>query len=221
MPVFFLPEDNLVFPHPFLANKTDGLLAIGGGLSVERLRLAYHFGIFPWFNPGEPTMWFSPNPRSVLFPKDLKVAKSMRRYFNNEFFTWSLNQNFQDVIENCGKIKRKNQDGTWIGDEIKKAYIELNKLGLAHSVEVWRGNELVGGLYGVWLGKVFFGESMFSKEKNASKFGFISFVNKYANLNKLALIDCQVENEHLLSLGATNISGHTFLKLIKKWAWSF
>lgn len=218
MPAFLLPENFIVFPHPLLADE-DGFLAVGESLTIEQLKLAYHFGIFPWFNPGERVQWFFPNPRSVIFPDDIRVAKSMRTYFNNPIYRWTHNEAFDQVIRHCRSVKGRLEEGTWIGHEIISAYTELHREGLAHSIEVWKDNKLVGGLYGIWLGKVFFGESMFSKEKNASKFGFISFVKHFSENGKLNLIDCQIENDHLNSLGAKNIDGTAFLQLLKKWAW--
>ena len=218
MPVFLLPEDHIVFPHPLLANE-DGLLAVGGRLTPERLLLAYRFGIFPWFNPGERVQWFFPQPRAVLFPGEIKIAKSMRRYFNQNIYTWSENTCFDDVMAACQRADNRLEEGTWIGDEVRQAFSALHRLGFAHSVEVWEADELVGGFYGVWLGKVFFGESMFSKRKNASKFGLISFSKKYAREQKLQLIDCQIENAHLKSLGARTISGEDFLIQLRRLAW--
>ena len=218
MPTFLLPEDFIVFPHPLLADDI-GLLAVGESLTIEQLKLAYHFGIFPWFNPGEMVQWFFPNPRSVIFPDEIKVAKSMRTYFNNPIYHWTHNQAFYQVIRQCRSANGRVVEGTWIGNEIISAYTELHREGLAHSIEVWKEDKLVGGLYGIWNGKVFFGESMFSLEKNASKFGLISFTRHFSAKGKLNLIDCQIENDHLNSLGARNIKGADFLDLLKKWAW--
>ncbi|HFC00520.1 MAG TPA: leucyl/phenylalanyl-tRNA--protein transferase, partial [Phaeodactylibacter sp.] len=176
MPVFRL-TDELLFPPPELANE-DGILAIGGDLSPQRLVLAYSMGLFPWFNPGEPILWWSPDPRFVLFPKKLKVSKSMRPYFNQKKFRVTYNTCFETIMRNCQQQYRKRQAGTWITDEMIVSYTKLNESGIAHSVEVWQGDELVGGLYGIALGKIFFGESMFAKVSNASKFGFITLVRK-------------------------------------------
>lgn len=219
MQAYFLPEDAVVFPHPFLADKSHGLLGVGGSLSVDRLLLAYHFGVFPWFNPGEPVQWFFPDPRLVIFPDEIKVSKSMRPYFNQQKFSWTHNQNFAAVIRHCQQADDRSVEGTWIGDEIISAYTELHEQGFAHSIEVWDDEDLVGGLYGVWLGKVFYGESMFSIKSNASKFGLISFVKHFSQLGQLKMIDCQIENDHLLSLGGRNISGQDFLSRLKAWAW--
>ncbi len=219
MPTYLLPDHDIVFPHPLLVDHADGLLAIGGPLTIDRILLAYHFGIFPWFNPGEPVQWFFPDPRSVIFPGEIKVSKSMRRYFNQSIYSWTLNRNFDAVIHQCQTAGERQMTGSWIGDEILKSFKALHKLGYAHSIEVWEQDTLVGGLYGIWIGKVFFGESMFSIKKNASKFGFISFVKKFHNAGKLNLVDCQIENAHLVSLGARNISKTHFLNLIKSYGW--
>jgi leucyl/phenylalanyl-tRNA--protein transferase len=210
----YLLSKDLVFPSVNLANK-DGLLAVGGDLSTERLLLAYKSGIFPWYNPEEPIIWYSPNPRMVLFPKNLKISKSMKQIIRKNQFRATFNQNFSEIISNCKNSYREGQGGTWITDEMEQAYINLHKLGVAKSVEVWDGNELVGGLYGIDLGHVFCGESMFSKESNASKFAFIYLVQKLEKEN-YKLIDCQVYNEHLASLGAGEISRSAFLTYLKK-----
>ena len=171
----------------------EGIVAVGGDLSVERLILAYSKGIFPWYSSDKsPILWWSPDPRFVLFPENLIVSKSMRPYFNQNKFQVTWDQNFEDVIINCQKIDREDQPGTWITSKMLASYIQLHKKGYAHSVEVWLGNELVGGLYGISLGKVFFGESMFAKVSNASKFGFISLVKQLKQKGFL-LIDCQQE----------------------------
>ncbi|UMB60090.1 leucyl/phenylalanyl-tRNA--protein transferase [Lutibacter sp. A80] len=209
----YLLSKDLVFPPVHLANK-DGILAVGGDLSLERLLLAYKSGIFPWYNPGEPIIWYSPKERMVLFPKDLKVSKSMRQLIKKDMFKVTFNQNFEAVISNCKTIEREGQGGTWITDEMQEAYINLHKQGIAKSVEVWLGEELVGGLYGVDLGSVFCGESMFSKVSNTSKLAFIYLVQKLEK-EKYKLIDCQVYNPHLESLGADEISREEFLKYLK------
>lgn len=210
----FLLSEDIIFPPVHLAND-DGILAIGGDLSIERLELAYKSGIFPWYNEGEPIIWYSPNLRMVLFPKDLKIAKSMRKIIRNNEFKVTFNQNFSEVISNCKSIKREGQEGTWITNEMQQAYIKLHKKGIAKSVEVWQNNQLVGGLYGVDLGNVFCGESMFSKVSNASKLAFIYLVQKLEK-EHYKLIDCQVYNSHLASLGAKEISREEFLKYLKK-----
>lgn len=192
----------------------EGIVAVGGDLSVERLILAYSRGIFPWYSSDRsPILWWSPDPRFVLFPENLIVSKSMRPYFNQNKFKVTWDQNFEDVIKNCQKIDREDQPGTWITSKMLAAYIQLHKKGYAHSVEVWLENELVGGLYGISLGKVFFGESMFAKVSNASKFGFISLVNQLKQKGFL-LIDCQQETKHLESLGANAIKRKDFIDIL-------
>jgi len=193
----------------------EGIVAVGGDLSVERLILAYSKGIFPWYSSDRsPILWWSPDPRFVLFPENLIVSKSMRPYFNQNKFQVTWDQNFEDVIINCQKIDREDQPGTWITSKMLASYIQLHKKGYAHSVEVWLGNELVGGLYGISLGKVFFGESMFAKVSNASKFGFISLVIQLKQKGFL-LIDCQQETKHLESLGAAAIKRKDFIEFLK------
>lgn len=195
------------FPNVHQANP-DGLLAVGGDLSTERLILAYKKGIFPWFEKNQPILWWSPNPRFVLFPEKLKVSKSMKQVLKNHDFTITINQDFKTVITECAKTKRTGQRGTWITHSMIEAYMKLHKEGVAKSVEVWQDNRLVAGLYGVDLNNgVFCGESMFTKVSNASKAGFISFIQN-TNYN---LIDCQVYTNHLASLGAEDISREDFL----------
>lgn len=210
----YLLSKDLVFPPVNLSNK-DGLLAIGGDLSAERLLLAYKSGIFPWYNQGEPIIWYSPNPRMVLFPKNLKISKSMKQIIRKNEFSVTFNENFSEVILNCKNSYREGQGGTWITDEMQQAYINLHQLGVAKSVEVWKEDELVGGLYGIDLGHVFCGESMFSEVSNGSKLAFIYLVQKLQKEN-YKLIDCQVYNEHLESLGAEEISRDEFLTYLKK-----
>lgn len=216
MPIFWLDEEELVFPHPSLADPT-GVLALGGDLRPERLLLAYQNGIFPWFNPGEEIMWWSTDPRFVLFPDELKVSRSMRPYFNQQKFNVTYDQAFARVMQSCQTVDRQGQGqyGTWITNSMLEAYIRLHELGYAHSVEVWEGKELVGGLYGVALGKVFFGESMFAKRSNASKFGFISLVRRLKAAG-YTLIDCQQETQHLGSLGARSIGRTQFLEYLEE-----
>lgn len=211
---FFIPEEQLNFPPVELADA-DGLLAIGGSLSFERLMNAYKNGIFPWYNEGEPACWYSPDPRFVLFPSSIKVSHSMKGIFKKNEFKFSVDNDFAGVIKNCRQAKRNGEPGTWISDEIEKAYINLFEKGLAHSTETWRNNKLVGGLYGVQMGSVFFGESMFASESNASKFAFINYV-KFLEKQGVKLIDCQVYTSHLESLGAEFISRKEFTDLLKK-----
>lgn len=202
------------FP-PVETADDDGLLAIGGELSVKRLIDAYYHGIFPWYDASQPVLWWSPDPRMVLFPEKLKVSKSMKQLFRKKAFQVTFNQDFKAVIENCANIWRQGQAGTWITREIQKAYWELHKLGIAHSVEVWDGNNLVGGLYGIYLKdkKVFCGESMFATVSNASKYGFIKLVEKL-RAEGVKLIDCQIYTPHLESLGAEEISRKDFLTFL-------
>jgi leucyl/phenylalanyl-tRNA--protein transferase len=184
-------------------------------LSPERLLLAYQSGIFPWFEDGEPITWWSPNPRMVLFLEDLVVSKSMRNILNRKLFTVTRNQNFRAVITNCQLVARIGQNGTWITNDMIEAYCKLHELGIAQSVEVWQDGVLVGGLYGVDLGHVFCGESMFSKVSNASKIAFVFLVN-YLRSNNYSLLDCQVYNEHLASLGCVEIERNQFLEILKR-----
>lgn len=208
----YLLSDKLIFPPVELADD-DGVLALGGDLSPDRLILAYKSGIFPWYNEGEPIIWYSPNPRMILIPKHLKISKSMQQIIRKEKFTVTFNQNFSEVIENCKSIKRLDQNGTWITSEMQKAYKKLNKLGFAKSVEVWQDQKLVGGLYGIDLGSIFCGESMFSKMDNASKIAFIYLTKKLEKEN-YSLIDCQVYNAHLAGLGAKEIPRNEFIKML-------
>ena len=201
------------FPPVSQAN-CDGILAIGGDLSSERLQLAYKSGIFPWFEQGEPIMWWSPNPRMVLFLDELVISKSMRSILNRNIFTVTFNQNFRDVISNCQNIKRDGQNGTWITNDMIEAYCKLHELGIAKSVEVWQNEKLVGGLYGIDLGHVFCGESMFSLVSNASKVAFIALVNQLKTAN-YKLLDCQVYNPHLESLGCREIDRTDFMEILK------
>jgi len=205
------------FPSIELAlDEPNGLLAFGGDLSSERLITAYQQGIFPWFSDGEPIMWWSPNPRSVIFPQQFKASKSLQKQMNKNIFSCSINTHFAQVIEACATVTRKGQPGTWITDEMKQAYILLHQQGIAHSFECWQNEQLVGGLYGLKLGEVFFGESMFSLKTNASKIAFAYMVN-YALENDIKMIDCQVESEHMNSLGAKNIPRLVFKKLLQKY----
>ena len=203
-------DEHIEFPHVSKADN-DGLLAVGGDLSIDRLIVAYKKGIFPWFNAYDPILWWCPDPRFVLYPSQLKVSKSMRQLINREVFKVTYNQAFRQVISSCGAIKRKDQDDTWINEQMIEAYMNLFKKGFAKSVEVWKDEQLVGGLYGVDLNTgVFFGESMFSKMSNASKYGFITFLQ---NTN-YKLVDCQIHSNHLESLGAKHIPRATFMKLL-------
>ncbi len=216
MPLFRLSPNDTTFPDPRWS-LPNGLLAMGGDLSPERLLEAYRQGIFPWYNPEDPILWWSPDPRMVLFPENLKISRSMRPYFNRKKFTISLDTAFEEVMRNCAASPRRKQEeaGTWISEEMIAAYTRLHELGYAHSVEVWQEGTLAGGLYGVALGRMFFGESMFSFVKNASKFGFIHLVLQLEQ-KSFRLIDCQQETQHLKSLGAANITRSRFLRLVKE-----
>lgn len=210
--MYFLTK-TLFFP-PVSETDEDGILAVGGDLSPERLVLAYQNGIFPWFEDDDPIIWWSPNPRMVLLFDELVISKSMRNILNRKMFKVTFNQNFRDVISNCKKIKRDGQNGTWITDDMVEAYVKLHELGIAKSVEVWQDKKLVGGLYGIDLGHVFCGESMFSKVSNASKVAFIILAQQLQK-NNYKLIDCQVYNDHLASLGCREIEREDFLTVLK------
>ena len=209
-----LLTEKLYFPPVETADE-QGVLAIGGDLSPERLLLAYKSGIFPWFNDGQPIIWWSPDPRMVLFPKTFVVSKSIRSIINRNIFTITFNENFREVIQHCSAIERDGQNGTWISDEMIEAYCSLHDSGHAMSVEVWQAGELVGGLYGIDLGHIFCGESMFSKVSNASKAAFTALVLKLQCEN-YSLLDCQVYNDHLASLGAIEIARDDFMKVLQK-----
>ncbi len=214
MPIFDLSPDDYSFPPVHLTDSS-GILAIGGDLHPNRILNAYSHGIFPWFNPDEPILWWSPNPRCVLFPTEIKVSKSMKQLFRRNEFRVTYDQDFLGVIHACKEIYRPSQQGTWISEEIIDSYLQLHKQGFVHSVEVWQGKNLVGGLYGGNLGKCFFGESMFSKVSNASKFGFISLAKNLARLN-YEIIDCQVHNPHLESMGAKMMEREMFSGIVKQ-----
>lgn len=208
----FLTKD-MYFP-PVEEASYEGVLAVGGDLSVDRLLLAYRNGIFPWFNEDEPILWWAPSERMVVVPNSYKVPRSMRNVLNQNKFKITFNTAFNEVIHNCQQIERTGQEGTWITNDIVTSYIKLHELGFAKSVEVWQNDELVGGLYGVDLGHVFCGESMFSKVSNASKVAFITLIN-YLKEHNYKLLDCQVHNHHLESLGAFEISRDTFMLVLK------
>ncbi len=212
MPLAVL-DDKFWFPNVEDA-LDDGLLAIGGNLHPHRILLAYKKGIFPWYD-GDLPLWWCPNPRFVLFPEDLKVSKSMKALLKKQAFTITTNTNFSAVIRACKDIERKDQDGTWIKSEVEAAYTNLHLLGIAHSVEAWLDGKLVGGLYGIKLGKVFFGESMFNHVSNASKYAFITYIQQLKK-EGIVLIDCQVYTEHLESLGAKMIMRQQFTHLLEQ-----
>jgi leucyl/phenylalanyl-tRNA--protein transferase len=206
-------DDDLSFP-PVETVGSDGLLAIGGDLSIKRLLLAYRNGIFPWYE-GEHILWWCPDPRFVLFPEELKINKAIKPLLNRNEFDFTINKAFEQVIHQCKKIIRPGQEGTWITDEVERAFIKMHELGYAHSAEAWKNNELIGGLYGIKMGKVFFGESMFSKVSNASRFAFIKYVEQLKQ-EGIKLIDCQVYTGYLESFGARMISGKEFQQLLKE-----
>jgi leucyl/phenylalanyl-tRNA--protein transferase len=208
MPVYQLSED-LVFPSPHLASK-EGLLAIGGDLSPQRLLLAYGNGIFPWYSEGEPILWWSPDPRLVLYPAELKVSRSLKKVIKQDVFTATLDRAFEEVITECAQVRLENHEGTWIVDDMARAYCRLHESGFAHSVEVWQDNRLAGGLYGVSLGKCFFGESMFTRITNASKVALVTLAEYLKQLD-FALIDCQITTAHLSRFGAREISRARYL----------
>ena len=210
MPIFAL-DKTLVFP-PVHLSEPDGLLALGRDLSRERLLLAYRHGIFPWYE-GADILWWCPDPRFVLFPDELKVSKTMKSLIRKGAFRFTVNTAFEQVIENCKTISRPGQDGTWISEEVKKAYASLHVDGYAHSAETWFEGRLVGGLYGIRLGNVYFAESMFSNMSNASKFAFINYVELLKS-EGVVLIDCQVYTPHLESLGATMIDRKDFIDFL-------
>lgn len=211
--MILLDSNEISFPDPNLLEAESGIMAVGGDLSPERLYFAYQLGLFPWYNPGEEILWWCPNPRFVLFSKDLKVSKSMRKIMRDEVFTFTENKCFREVIEECKDTFRKDQDGTWLSDELVNSIVKLHEAGIAKSIEVWQNGELVGGLYGIQIGKIFCGESMFAKVSNASKAGFIYFIQNQKD--NLELIDCQIHSEHLESLGATMISKKDYLNRLK------
>jgi leucyl/phenylalanyl-tRNA--protein transferase len=212
MPVFRL-TDELIFPPPDLAEDS-GLLAVGGDLSKSRLLLAYAMGIFPWYSDDDPILWWSPDPRLVLFPDELKISRSLKQTMNKQIFTVTFDTAFEQVISSCASVPRKDGNGTWLTDEMRDAYALLHNSGYAHSVEVWHNGKLAGGLYGVSLGSAFFGESMFTKKSNASKIAFVSLVKQLMKWN-FSFIDCQMTTPHLVSLGAREIPRREFLDKLK------
>ncbi len=207
--IFLLTENLLSFPDPSLA-EDNGLLAIGGELSPERLMLAYQKGIFPWYSEGEPICWYAPHERCVIFPEEI-VISSMKKIMAKNIFTITTNTAFEAVIENCKTIPRKDGHGTWITDEMKAAYMNLHHLGFAHSIEAWENGELAGGMYGVVVNNIFCGESMFSKVSNASKAVMIWLCKN----GDYKLLDCQLPNPHLMHMGASMISQKEFIKMLK------
>ncbi|MCF6281915.1 MAG: leucyl/phenylalanyl-tRNA--protein transferase [Candidatus Polarisedimenticolaceae bacterium] len=195
--------------------EPNGLLALGGDLSTTRLLNAYRAGIFPWYNDGQPILWWSPDPRTVFFPSQIRVSRSLRKSINRANFTATFDHAFSDVIYACSE-PRNIEEGTWLNKEMIQAYLELHQLGFAHSVEIWQEERLVGGLYGISLGGVFFGESMFSRENDVSKLALIHLANQLVEWEH-KMIDCQVYSQHLISLGAFNISRRSFRKNLQRW----
>lgn len=213
MPIYLL-NDKLIFPSPRLARE-DGLLAIGGDLSPERLLLAYRMGIFPWFTEGEPILWWSPDPRLVLYPGELRVSRSLRRTIKRGIYRVTADRSFERVIRECAVVRLEKGEPTWIVEEMVAAYARLHRAGYGHSVEVWQDRRLVGGLYGVSLGRCFFGESMFSRERDASKVGLAALVG-FLSQQDFEMIDCQVTTAHLLRLGAREVPRGRFLTELRK-----
>ena len=201
------------FPDPELTDSESGLLAVGGDLSPERLLFAYQLGLFPWYNEGEEILWWCPDPRFVLFPDEVRVSKSMKKILRDEIFSFTENKCFREVMLHCKNAYRKDQDGTWISDELIDSFTKLHEHGFAKSFEVWQNDDLVGGFYGIQIGNVFCGESMFAKVSNASKAGFLNFIVKNKDLE---LIDCQIHSEHLESLGARMIPKLEYLNILKR-----
>ncbi|MCP3887286.1 MAG: leucyl/phenylalanyl-tRNA--protein transferase [Desulfobulbaceae bacterium] len=214
MPVFRLPDD-LLFPSPELA-EPDGLLAIGGDLSPERIIMAYASGIFPWYSEGEPLLWWSPAPRLVLFPKDFHLPRRLKRTINQNKFRITADTAFEKVISACAQTATRKDKGTWITTEMQQAYIRLHYLGFAHSIECWYNDELAGGLYGICLDNVFFGESMFTKVTDGSKVALATLIKSAKDLG-IKLIDCQMTTDHLLSFGAKEISRDLFLEKLDEY----
>ena len=213
MPVYLLSSD-IAFPSPNLTSD-GGLLAIGGDLDQRRLLLAYSMGIFPWYAQAEPILWWSPDPRLVLYPEELRISTSLKRAIKKDLFRITMDQAFEQVITACANIRREKEEGTWIVPDMIAAYCKLHESGFAHSVEAWQDGKLAGGLYGVSLGKCFFGESMFTIITNASKVAFVALV-KYLKALSFDLIDCQVKTEHLINFGAREIPRERFLKQLEK-----
>lgn len=214
MPFICFDENNISFP-PVEEADEEGLLLIGGKLTPANVLEAYKEGIFPWYNEDEPVLWWSPDPRFVLFPSELHISRSMQKLIKQQRFSFKTDTAFEDVISACKTTPRTGQNGTWITSDVEDVYTELFKLGYAHSAETWQNDELLGGMYGIQLGKVFFGESMFSHKSNASKFAFINFV-QHLQSTGVELIDCQVYTPHVESLGARMIKRKEFTSLLKK-----
>lgn len=213
MAVYLLDKDKVTFPNPALADE-DGLLAVGGDLSMERLLLAYSHGIFPWYNPGEEILWWCPKERFVIFPEEIHISRSMKKYLNKHEIRMAINRDFKDTVRRC-RAKREENEGTWISDEIEDAYEKLHKEGFAVSVEVFEDGELAGGFYGVSIGRCFFGESMFSEKENGSKTALIAFSDYVRKLGVL-FIDCQFRTDHLESMGGRYISWKEYDEMLEE-----
>jgi leucyl/phenylalanyl-tRNA--protein transferase len=213
MPLFRLSEQ-IDFPPAWLA-RSDGLLCIGGDLCPERLILAYQSGIFPWFSHNEPILWWSPDPRLILHPSEIRISRSLRKKIRKNPFTIKINTAFRQTIEACSKPRQNKDEGTWLVDEMIEAYISLHQMGYAHSLEAWYEDCLVGGLYGISIGKSFFGESMFSRKPDASKVALVALA-AHLDQHQFDLIDCQVTTEHLLSMGAKEIPRDHFLEILNR-----
>jgi leucyl/phenylalanyl-tRNA--protein transferase len=213
MPVFQL-SDRLIFPPVELAEPS-GLLAIGGDLSPDRLLLAYRSGIFPWYSEGDPILWWCPSPRMIIFPTEFRIPKRLARLVRRKTYSITMDKTFSRVIKGCAVTDRRHEEGTWITEDMIQAYCRLHELGYAHSVECWLGDTLVGGLYGISLGGIFFGESMFSREPNSSKVALVHLVNKLLQWN-FDLIDCQMKTRHLMQFGAREIPGSDFQDILEK-----
>ena len=232
---YFIPELSKyahVFPNPRTASE-EGLLAFGGDLNPNRILKAYRSGIFPWFNPDDPILWWSPNPRMLLYPQDFKISKSFRRVLRNRGYEIKFDHNFKEVISNCANVPRPSQEGTWLTIEMKEAYLELHNMGFAHSIETYYKGELVGGLYGIAIGKSFFGESMFTLMSDASKVALYALSNICVE-KCYHFIDCQVETPHMLKWGAKLVQRNSFLDQLEEslndstdfgswrdWAWKY
>jgi leucyl/phenylalanyl-tRNA--protein transferase len=211
MPIFLLSED-IIFPPPHLAGA-EGLLAVGGDLSEKRLLLAYKMGIFPWYSAGEPILWWSPDPRLVLFPQDIHISRSLKKTLKKDLFHTTMDCAFNQVMAGCAEPREGKRSDTWIVPEMMAAYGKLHSAGVAHSVEVWKEDSLVGGLYGVSLGGCFFGESMFSRVSNASKVALVMLID-FLVRHSFDLLDCQVKTDHLIRFGAKEVSRRHFLKIL-------
>ncbi len=208
----FLLDNSPLFPPGNLAGE-DGLLAVGGDLSPDRLLHAYQNGIFPWYNPGEPILWWCPDPRLILEPEKLHVSRRLGRFLSKAPFKITFDTAFDEVIQSCAQVRLDNNEGTWLSNEMIRAYTTLHEMGYAHSAEAWENGTLAGGLYGLAIGRIFFGESMFYRTPNASKAAFIALVTQLRKWN-FAMVDCQVVTRHLLSLGARTVSRHRFLSML-------